>query len=143
MINAVSLYRVARWCYVRKMLIVSRLIELLIFLLYNSRIPAQAIIGKGSFFAYSGIGVVIHKRCVIGDSVNIGPNVTIGGRSNHYEVPIIGNDVFIATGAKILGPIRVGNHVTIGANSVVIHEVPDGCVVAGVPAKVIKQSYEN
>ena len=68
----------------------------------------------------------------------IGTNVTIGGRSGHFEVPIIGDNVFIATGAKVLGPIVIGDNVTIGANSVVIKNVPDNCKVAGVPAKIIK-----
>ncbi len=66
--------------------------------------------------------------------------MTIGGRSGKENVPVIGNDVYIATGAKILGDIKVGNNVIIGANAVVIKDVPDNCVVAGVPAKIIKQN---
>lgn len=68
----------------------------------------------------------------------IGPNVTIGGRSGHYEVPIIGNNVEISTGSKVLGPIHIGNNATIGANAVVIKDVPENAVVAGIPAKVLK-----
>lgn len=58
-------------------------------------------------------------------------------------MPIIGNNVYIATGAKILGPIKIGNNVTIGANSVVIKDVPDNMVVAGVPAKIININSFN
>lgn len=82
--------------------------------------------------------MVLHKRTVIGKQTTIGTQVTVGGRSGHYEVPVIGNHVYIATGAKILGPVVIGNNVTIGANAVVIEDVPDGAVVAGVPAKIIK-----
>lgn len=68
----------------------------------------------------------------------IGTNVTIGGRSGHYEVPSIGNHVEICTGSKVLGPIHIGDNTVIGANAVVINNVPDNAVVAGVPAKIIK-----
>ncbi len=82
--------------------------------------------------------MVIHSRAVIGKNCIIGANVTIGGKSRWYEVPVIGDTVDIATGAKILGPIRIGNNVTIGANAVVVKDVPDNCIVAGIPAKIIK-----
>ena len=138
MVNAISFYRIGRWFYLRKIPLMPKLIDLIIFLTYNSRIPIDAEIGKGSFFAYGGIGCVIHKRSVLGKNNCIGTNVTIGGRSNHKEVPKIGDNVYIATGAKILGPIIIGNNVTIGANAVVIKDVPNNAVVAGVPAKIIK-----
>lgn len=141
MINAFHLYQIAHWFYTKKIPIIPKLFKLLIFLIYNSSIPYQAKIGKKTKFGYSGIGVVIHKNCVIGTSCTIGSNVTIGGRSGHKEVPIIGKNVYIATGAKVLGPIHVGNNAIIGANAVVIKDVPDSAIVAGIPAKIIK--YKN
>ncbi|WP_241697152.1 serine O-acetyltransferase [Winogradskyella eckloniae] len=114
------------------------MIKLLCFLLYNSSIPYQCKINKGTRFGYGGIGVVLHKRVIIGSNCTIGTNVTIGGKSQHYEVPKIGNNVYIATGAKVLGPIHIGNNVTVGANAVVIDNVPDNAIVAGVPAKIIR-----
>ncbi|MFK5878239.1 MAG: DapH/DapD/GlmU-related protein [Flavobacteriaceae bacterium] len=106
--------------------------------MYNSSIPYQAIIGKGSFFAYGGIGVVLHQRVVLGENCLIGSNVTIGGKSGENNVPIIGDNVKIATGVKILGAVIVGSNVTIGANAVVVKDVPNNVVVAGIPAKIIK-----
>ncbi|MFD2886131.1 serine O-acetyltransferase [Chitinophaga cymbidii] len=144
MLNAIHIYRMAFWLKQRRIPLLPRLLTLLIFLLYNSKVPATARIGKGSLLGYGGIGVVIHDRAVIGEGVMIGPNVTIGGRSGHHEVPVIGDHVEISTGAKVLGPVRIGNHVIIGANAVVIKDVPDHAVVAGVPARIIRiQQNDN
>lgn len=138
MINAYFLYKLSNKLYKWKIPILPSFIKLIVFLIYNSSIPFQCELGKGTRFAYSGIGVVLHKRTVVGKNSMIGANVTIGGRSGHHEVPVIGDNVYMSTGAKILGPITVGNNVTIGANAVVINDVPDNAVVAGVPAKIIK-----
>ena len=119
-------------------LFLPKLIKLLIFLLYNSSIPYQAKIGAGTKFAYGGIGVIIHKKAIIGQNCMIGSNVTVGGRSGKQEVPIIGSNVYLATGSKVLGDIEIGDHATIGANAVVIKNVPSYGVAAGVPAKIIK-----
>lgn len=138
MINAVIFYRIGRWFFINKIPFVHRIFELLIFLIYNSKIPVSSKIGKGSFFSYGGIGVVLHARTKIGRNVQIGTNVTIGGRSGKFEVPEIGDNVYISTGAKVLGPILIGDNAIIGANAVVIHDVPRNAVVVGVPAKIIK-----
>ena len=87
--------------------------------------------------------MIIHSRVVIGKNCCIGANVTIGGKSRWYEVPVIGDNVHISAGAKVLGPIRIGNNVTIGANAVVVKDVPDNCVVAGIPAKIIKTNVNQ
>lgn len=62
------------------------------------------------------------------------------GYNGQGDPPVIGDNVMITCGAKVLGQIHVGNHVTIGANAVVIRDVPDNCVVGGVPAKILKQN---
>ena len=97
MINAIYLYRFGAWLKSNKIPILPKLFELIIFLLFNSKISTNAKIGKGTYFAYGGIGCVIHERSVIGANVVIGTNITIGGRSGHYDVPTIGNNVYIAT----------------------------------------------
>ncbi len=141
MINAYFFYSIAHTLFKWKIPLLPKLFKLLCFFLYNSSIPYQCKIGKGSTFGYGAIGVVIHKRTIIGKNCVIGTNITIGGRSGFQDVPKIGDNVYIATGAKILGPITIGNNVTIGANAVVIKDVPDNAVVAGIPAKIIK--YKN
>lgn len=138
MINAISFYRLASWLWRHHIPLLPRIIKLIIFILYNSSIPYECSIGAGSFFGYGGIGVVLHRRSQIGRNVVISPGVTVGGRSGAERVPRIGNHVYIATGAKILGDIELGDYVIIGANAVVLNSVPSGSVVAGIPAKIIK-----
>lgn len=142
MLDAMTLYRTGRWCRLRGIPAFPRLMEALTFFLFSSVVPVSAEIGAGSRLGYRGIGVVIHARAVIGANVLVGPNVTIGGRSGHQEVPVVGDDVFIGTGAKILGPIHVGSGSVIGANAVVIEDVPSRSVVAGVPARVIREDVD-
>lgn len=92
----------------------------------------------GTIFGYKGIGRVIHKRVKVGRNCIIGQQATIGGRSGHYGVPVIGDNREKCTGAKVLGPIKSGNNVTIGAYAVMITDAPDNTVWAGVPARCIK-----
>ncbi|MBK8944270.1 MAG: serine acetyltransferase [Ignavibacteriae bacterium] len=138
--SAIKFYRIANYLFRKKIPILPNIFQYIIFYLYNSYIPFKAEIGLGSDFGYGAIGVVLHERCKIGNNVMIGTNVTIGGRSGKFDVPTIGNNVYIATGAKVLGAINVGNNVIIGANAVVIYDIPDNTVVAGVPARIIKQN---
>ena len=134
----IHFYRLSNFLYQLKIPLIPKLIYYFQYLLFNCAIPAEVKIGKNTKFGYGGIAVVIHKRAVIGDNCKIGTSVTIGGTSKKYEVPIIGDNVQISTGSKILGPIKIGNNVIIGANSVVLIDVPDNCLVVGVPGKIIK-----
>lgn len=139
MLNAIYFYRISRWMYLHHIPFLPKLVTLLIFLIYNSKIPYQAKIGKGTTFGYGGIGVVVHSSAVIGDNCSVGQQVTIGGGNSQYPgVPVIGNNVRIAKGAIVFGGITIGNNVTIGANAVVNKPVPDNAIVAGVPAKIIR-----
>ena len=136
--NAIKFYRLGNWCYKHKIPIIPFLTKVLIFIIFNSVVPYTTVIGKESRFAYGGIGVVLHGRTIIGDRVIIGQNVTIGRSLGPEEIPFVGNNVYISTGAKIIGKIKVGNNVLIGANSVVTKDIPDNCIVAGVPAKILR-----
>ncbi|WP_368236485.1 serine acetyltransferase, partial [Clostridium perfringens] len=108
-------------------------------------IPYTAEIGVGTEFAYGGIGVVIHDKSIIGENCIIGQGITIGGRGIHGGPPIIGNNVFIGAGSRLIGDFKIGDFAQIGVNSVVIKEVPEYSVVAGIPARIIKRldKYEN
>ncbi|MBT2689223.1 serine acetyltransferase [Bacillus sp. ISL-47] len=135
-----DIYRLGNWCYKRKIPFVPKISWILNFLVFNSHIPYSATIGKNTKFAYGGIACVIHNRAIIGANCIIGSNVTIGGKSRKIGVPIIGDNVYLSTGSKILGDVKIGNGVMVGANAVVVKDIPDRCVVAGVPAKIIKEN---
>ena len=136
-------YRFNNWLYRHHIPFLPWFIWKLQYLIFNCSVPASCKLGKGTKFGYGGIGVVLHSRAVLGENCIIGTNVTIGGKSRWYEVPVIGNNVDISTGAKILGPIKIGDNVAIGANAVVVKDVPDNCVVAGIPAKIIKMNVND
>jgi serine O-acetyltransferase len=133
-----KLYRLGNFAYNKSIPLLPTVCDLLIRLIHNCAVYSKTKIGRGTTFGYSGIGVVIHKRVIIGRNCIIGTNVTIGGRSKSKDVPVIGDDVYIATGAKVLGAIKIGNNCVIGANAVVIADIPDNSMVVGMPAKVIK-----
>lgn len=131
-------YAVSRWLHKHNVPILPRLITLFIRFIFASYIPCSADIGKGTVFGYGGLGIVIHGRAVLGSNCHIDQNVTIGGTSNKHDVPILEDCVYIGAGAKVLGPIKIGNNVVIGANAVVVSDVPEGSLVVGIPARVIK-----
>ncbi|MBC2576708.1 serine O-acetyltransferase [Peptostreptococcus canis] len=87
-----------------------------------------------------GMGVVIGETTEIGNRVTIYQGVTLGGTGNHTgkRHPTVGDDVVIGSGAKVLGPITLGNEVKIGANSVVLNDIPNGATVVGIPGKIVK-----
>jgi len=106
--------------------------------LQQMRLDCSAQIGPGLYIAHNG-GIVLHPRAVIGERCQLAHQVTIGtlglGRDG---VPWIGNDVYIGTGAVIIGGIRIGDGARIAANSLVNRDVPAGAIVMGVPAKVVR-----
>ena len=95
----------------------------------------------GGLFIQHGFATMIAAKS-IGENCWINQQVTVG-YNGQGEPPVIGDWVMITCGAKVLGDIHIGNHVTVGANAVVIRDVPDNCVVGGVPAKIIKQTIEH
>lgn len=107
-------------------------------LLYNTTLPARAKIGPGFIILHPG-AIFIHPGAVIDKEVTIGAQVIIGAaRLSDQKYPYVGNNVFIGAGAKLLGPIRVNHHTTVGANTVVLKDTPASSVIVGNPGKVIK-----
>ncbi|URQ97582.1 serine acetyltransferase [Pseudoalteromonas sp. SCSIO 43095] len=130
------LYRIGNWFYRSKIPLFPKVINLFIRLVHNSAVFSETKIGKGTIFGYGGIAIVIHKNATIGNDCVIGSCVTIGGREGS-GVPVIGNNVYIATGAKILGGIHIGDNVKIGANAVVLIDIPDNKTAVGIPARIV------
>ena len=99
-------------------------------------------IGEGFYIGHYGT-IVVSAEAIIGKNCNISQGVTIGVLNTGPKTgaPLIGDNVYIAPGAKIIGQVRIGNNVAIGANSVVATDVPDNAVVVGLPARVV--SYDG
>ncbi len=135
-------YRFSNWLYKHHFKFLPRLLYYLQYIFFNCSVPGSCELGEGTKFGYGGMAVVIHPRVVVGKNCTIGTCVTIGGKSGWYEVPIIGDNVQISSGAKILGPVRIGSNVVVGANAVIVKDVPSNCVVAGVPARIIRTEID-
>lgn len=105
---------------------------------YGISIPFMTEIGAGFYIGHFG-GIVVNRNCRIGRNCNISQGVTLGqaNRGTRKGFPSIGDNVYIAPGAKVIGAVRIGNDVAIGANCVVTKDVPDGAVVVGVPGRII------
>jgi serine O-acetyltransferase len=105
---------------------------------YGITIPEYTVIGPGFFINRFG-GIYVNGDVVMGSNVNLTHGVVLGqmNRGPRAGSPVIGDRVFIGSGAKILGNIRVGSDAAIGANAVVTKDVPDGAAVGGIPAKVL------
>ena len=101
-------------------------------------IPLNAQLGGGVILPHPN-GVVIHPRAVIGPNCLIFQQVTIGTRGWNRPAPVIGAGVEIGAGAKVLGPITIGDGARIGANAVVMCDVPPGCTAVGIPARVVRR----
>lgn len=140
--TAIKFYRIAHTLYLKHIPVLPRFFYRLIYFVNNCHLHYQTEMGKGTILAYGGVGVVIHKEVVIGKNCVIESNVTIGGRNNKSKVPVIGNNIFIGTGARILGDVHIGDGSIIGANAVVLHDVPARCSVAGVPAKILHENID-
>lgn len=134
----IHIYRIARWLYLRRIPIFPTLLKAINRIVWGVVLPPSAELGKGVLLGYQGLGTVIHRRAKIGDFVNIGSCVTIGGRAGHEIVPVIKSRVMIGSGAKVLGPVVIGEYASIGANAVVLEDVPAYGVAVGVPAKVVR-----
>ncbi len=137
-LHVIWFHRLAHWLYNRGWVLLPRLISNLARLLTGIEIHPGAKIGEGLFIDH-GMGVVIGETAEIGANVTLYQGVTLGGtgKEKGKRHPTIGDNVVIATGAKVLGSFKVGNNSKIGAGSVVLAEVPPNSTVVGIPGKVV------
>ena len=103
----------------------------------SADIPLNAQIDGGLMLPHP-VGIVVHRDAIIGPNCLLFSQVTLG-ESNEAGAPILGGAVEVGTGAKILGPIRIGDRARIGANAVVLTDVPDGATAVGIPARIIPE----
>ncbi|KOA20760.1 serine acetyltransferase [Clostridium homopropionicum DSM 5847] len=138
-INALIHYKVAHFFYERRIFFIARLISQFARFLTGIEIHPGAKIGKGLFIDH-GMGVVIGETAEVGDNVLLYHGVTLGGtgKEKGKRHPTVGNNVVIGAGAKILGPITIGDNCKVGANSVVLKNIPEGSTVVGIPGKIVE-----
>ena len=117
-----------------------RIFEFINYWICANALSAKAEIESGTQFWHRGLGCVVHFDAKIGKNCKILPNVMIGSKFANgipdAEPPVIGDNVFIGTGAVVIGRIHIGNNVIIGANSVVTRDVPENSIAVGSPAKI-------
>ncbi len=136
-VQAVTVFRFGQWLarrpiWLRVFLEPFFLVgQFLVHVLWGIELPRAATIGPGLYIGHFG-GIVISPHAVIGERCSLSCGITIGmaGHGERFGVPVIGDRVYIAPGARVFGKIRIGNNVKIGANAVVYRDVPDNAVVA-------------
>jgi serine O-acetyltransferase len=133
-LRAMLVYRLACWCHKKHLHGLPTLLVRMLTLFYGLDIPVSLKIAGGLYIAHTYGVVIMPER--IGRNCSIVSNVTIGLR-NERAFPTIGDDVFIGAGARVLGGIRIGDAARIGANAVVIEDVPAGATAVGVPARIL------
>lgn len=139
-VHAIWGHRISHWLWVRGARLAARTLGELTRILTGVEIHPGAILGPGLFIDHA-TGVVIGETAEVGEDVTIYHGVTLGGsgRDTGKRHPTIGDRVIIGAGAKVLGAIKVGDDSRIGANAVVVKEVPSSAVVIGVPGQVISR----
>ncbi len=143
-LHALWMYRVAHRLWMRGSRLTARIISNFARRLTGIEIHPAATIGRRLFIDH-GMGIVIGETAVIGDDVTLYHGVTLGGTSLEKKKrhPTIGNRVTIGAGAKILGDILIGDDSRIGANSVVVRDVPSNSVVIGIPGQVVRRTIPH
>lgn len=139
-VHVLVYYRAANILYRLRLVFLARLLSQTARFITGIEIHPGAKIGRGVFIDH-GMGVVIGETAVIGDNVLLYQGVTLGGTGleKGKRHPTIGNNVVIGAGAKVLGNIKIGDNSYIGANAVVIKDVPDNSTVVGIPGRITKQ----
>ena len=139
-LHALFFHRIAHVLWNYKLYLIARFVSHISRFLTAIEIHPAAKIGK-RFFIDHGVGVVIGETAEVGDDVFMYHQVTLGATTSKKikRHPTIGDGVIIGAGAKLLGPINVGKEAKIGANSVVVNDVPPGATMVGIPAKEFKK----
>ncbi|MBW4029569.1 MAG: serine O-acetyltransferase [Acidobacteria bacterium] len=143
-LHALWAHRIAHQLWHRRLKFLARWLAAVARVFTGVDIHPAASLGERVFIDHA-MGVVIGETAVVGDDVTIYQGVTLGGTSLSHEKrhPTIGRRVIIGAGAKVLGPITVGDDSRVGANAVVVNSVPPNSVVVGIPGRVIARSSES
>ena len=141
------LHSFGRWCYLHHVPVIPRLMKAIIYVFFNSLLPAECSIGAGTRLHHHGWCIGLHESVEVGRDCNIYNQVEIGGGHDGPDGPpiriIIGDRVNVSTGAKVCcksGTLTIGTGSTIGANAVVMSDVPPNSLAIGIPARCIPKT---
>lgn len=142
--HAILMHRIAHGFYKLNLIFIARVISQINRFLTGIEIHPGAKIGKG-FFIDHGMGVVIGETAEIGDNVTLYQGVTLGGtgKEKGKRHPTLGNNIVVGSGAKVLGPVNIGDNSKIGAGAVVLKDVPPNSTVVGIPGKAVVRKKVN
>lgn len=141
-LHAIFMHRISHYLYKRKCYFLARIISQTTRFFTGIEIHPGATIGKRLFIDH-GMSIVIGETSIIGDDVTLFHEVTLGGSGKDKgkrRHPIIGNNVYLSTGVKVIGPIKIGDNTKVGANAVVLHNLPANSTAVGIPAIVVKRN---
>ena len=143
-VHAILAYRVAHKLYLSEHYFSARLVSQVARRLTGIEIHPGATIGKRLFIDH-GMGLVIGETTEIGDDCTLYQGVTLGGTGKDLgkRHPTLGNNVMVGAGAKVLGPVKIGDNAKIAAGAVVLNEIPEQSTAVGIPAKVVKQKGQK
>ncbi len=143
-VHALMAYRLAHALHGKKKYFAARAISQTARCITGIEIHPAAKIGKGLVIDH-GMGVVIGETAEIGDNCTIYQGVTLGGTGKDVgkRHPTLGNNVMVGAGAKVLGPMTIGDNTKIAANAVVLDKIPDDCTAVGIPARVVRREGQR
>lgn len=143
-VHAIIFHRISHWLWTHKLCFLARLNSQIARHCTGIEIHPGAKIGRRLVIDH-GMGIVIGETTEIGDDVLLYHGVTLGGTGKDHgkRHPTIGNNVLISTGAKVLGPFKVGDNSRIAANAVVLSEVPENATAVGIPAQIVRIAGEK
>jgi len=138
----VVIFRLSHWCFERKLPVLPKALSLVNFIVFGLEVAVRCKIGPGLYFPHTQ-GTVI-GALQIGKNATIYHNVTLGAREvdvgySTSSRPVVGDNAILGSGAKILGPVVLGDDVRVGANAVVVDDVASGLTVVGIPARPLKR----
>lgn len=132
------IWRISNWFFHHHLKPLASLSRFIVRVVLSADIPPQLEIGKGTKFPHMALGSLFHPAAKIGTNCVLLHGITVGGKSGHDKLPVIGNNVWIGAHSIILGNIKIGDNSVIGVGSVVVKDVPENAIVAGNPAKILK-----
>jgi len=140
-LHAVLMHRVAHALHIRGHIFLARAVSQTARHLTGVEIHPGATIGRGLFIDH-GSGVVIGETAEVGDNCTLYQGVTLGGtgKDTGKRHPTLGNNVMVGSGAKVLGPFKIGDNCKIAANAVVLNELPSDSTAVGIPAKIVRRN---